>query len=315
MSESGKKTRAMASVWNKKGALFILLSALMSSVINSLAHGLNIYGANMQAINASIPAAQLLFLKASLAFVLCTPWIIRNWPQIRFSQNKRWHFQKAFFGAIGNFFWLTALTVLPLADASTLSLTSALLTTLGAALFFKEKIRLTTVAALFLGGVGVFMIMKPSMAVFSWVSMLPLMSALCYSASSLFVKKISISDSTVVSIIYLMGGMAVLSAPFAIYFWVPITWYDAGVIALIASLYCVIQWSLICAYTYASAGFLAPFKFARFPLACVIGFVWFGEIPQGYVIWGGLLFFAGCSLIQYTRHDASHLLKTRLMSK
>jgi drug/metabolite transporter (DMT)-like permease len=204
-----------------------------------------------------------------------------------------------------------ALQRLPLADVTTLSLTSAILTTLGAALFFKETLRPSTIAALLLGGIGVCVVLKPSMTVFSWDALLPLMSAVCYSASSLFVKKVSLIDSTEVSLIYLLGGMTLLSAPFAYFSWTPLNTWVWVVVAAIASVYCVVQWLLIYSYAHASAAFLAPFKFARFPLACVFGIVWFGEIPSWYVIGGGVLIFASCGLIQYTRHDPSYLLKMR----
>jgi drug/metabolite transporter (DMT)-like permease len=294
-----------ASLWNKRGAFFIVLSALLASVTNSFVHGLG----------TPVPAGQLLFLKAGLAFLLCAPWIIRYWQNIIASPNKPWHAQKALFGAIGNAFWLTALQILPLADASILSLTSALLTTLGAAFFFKERLRLVTLGALVLGGLGVCSVVKPSMVVFSWHAILPLISALCYSASSLFVKKISVADATFVSLIYLLGGMTLLSAPFAYSMWVPLSAWDFSIIASISLLYLGIQWSLIYAYAHASAGFLAPFKFARFPLACLIGIVFFGEMPSLYVVSGGILIFCACSLIQFTRNDPSHLFKVRLGQK
>ncbi|MDP3372205.1 MAG: DMT family transporter [Candidatus Paracaedibacteraceae bacterium] len=290
-----------AFFWNKKGAFFIVLSALLASVTNSCVHGLTSY----------ISAGQLLFLKAGVAFILCSPWIIRYWKNIIGSPNKKWHVQKAVFGAAGNVFWITALQTLPLADASILSLTSALLTTLGATVFFKERLRFATLGALALGGLGVCIVIKPSMAVFSWHALLPLMSALCYSASSLFVKKVSVDDSTIVSLVYLLGGMTVLSAPFAYAAWVSLSSWDFLLIVSIAVFYWGIQWSLIYAYAHASAGFLAPFKFVRFPLACVIGVVFFAETPSSYVVGGAFLIFCACGLIQFTRHDPSHLFKTR----
>jgi S-adenosylmethionine uptake transporter len=150
------------------------------------------------------------------------------------------------------------------------------------------------------------------MTVFSWSALLPLLSAVCYSASSLFVKKVSLIDSTEVSLTYLLGGMTVLSAPFAYLSWVSLNMCDWAVIAAIACLYCVVQWLLIHAYAHASAAFLAPFKFARFPLACMFGIIWFGEVPSWYVVGGGILIFASCSVIQYTRHDPSYLLRMKI---
>ncbi|MES2252717.1 MAG: DMT family transporter [Pseudomonadota bacterium] len=291
----------MASLWNKKGAFFIVLSSLLVSVTSALVHGLK----------TPISAGQLLFLKAGIGFLFCIPWLIRHWPSVVHTPNKRWHAKKAIIGATGNVFLIMALQKLPLADVTTLSLTSAILTTLGAALFFKETLRPSTVAALLLGGVGVCVVLKPSMMVFSWGSLLPLLSAVCYTASSLFVKKVSLIDSTEVSLTYLLGGMMLLSAPFACFSWVSMSARDCSVIAVIACLYCIVQWLLIYSYAHASAAFLAPFKFARFPFACIFGLVYFGESPSWYVVSGGVLIFASCSVIQYTRHDPSYLLRMR----
>lgn len=301
LKSNTKETRETASLWNTRGAFFIVFSALLASITNSFVHGLK----------TPISAGQLLFLKAGISFILCTPWIIRYWRNIIESPNKRWHIQKAIIGAIGNVFWIKSLQTLPLADASTLSLTSALLTTIGSAIFFKEQIRITTLAALALGGIGVCIVIKPSMSLFSWYAIFPLMSALCYSASSLFVKKVSVVDAISVSLIYLLGGMTFLSAPFAYYTWTPLSLWEFTIIIAIASLYWAVQWSLIYAYAHASAGFLAPFKFARFPLACIIGLICFDEIPSLYVIAGGMLIFCACGLIQYTRNDPSYLLRMR----
>ncbi len=292
---------AAASLWNKKGALLIASSALLVSLSNSLVHSLK----------PPIPTSQLLFLKAGIGFILCLPWLSRYWVAIRQTPNKHWHTQKIIIGAIGNACWLKALQELPLADATTLSLASALLTTLGAALFFGERLRFITLIALILGGIGVILTLAPSLSIFSWLTILPLMSAACYSASSLFVKKVSIIDTTYVTLFYLLGGMALLSAPFALVSWIPLTLIDSAKIITIAGLYCVVQWALIHAYAHAHAGYLAPFKFIRFPLAMLIGSFWFGEILSFHVIIGGILILGACLLIQYTRHDPSYLLRTQ----
>jgi drug/metabolite transporter (DMT)-like permease len=291
----------IASLWNKKGALLVTLTALLVSLSNSLVHSLT----------ASIPTSQLLFLKAGIGFMLCFPWLSRHWIAICKTPNKHWHLQKIIIGAIGNACWLKSLQELPLADATTLSLASALLTALGAALFFGERLRLMTLIALILGGIGVVLTLTPSLSIFSWLAMLPLISAACYSASSLFVKKISIVDTTYVTLFYLLGGMTLLSAPFAFISWVPLPLIDLIKIIIIGGLYCLIQWALIYAYAHANAGYLAPFKFIRFPLAMLIGSFWFGEMVSFHVIIGGILILGACLLIQYTRHDPSHLLRNK----
>jgi drug/metabolite transporter (DMT)-like permease len=294
-------TSHSAFVWNKKGAFFIIFSALLTSISNSLIHS----------IKTPIPTSQLLFLKAGIGFILCAPWLFRHWHAVIQTPNKKWHGQKIIISAIGNACWLKALQELSLADATTLSLTSVLLTTLGAAVFFGERLRLVTIIALILGGIGVLLTLTPSIALFSWAAILPLLAAACYSASSLFVKKVSIVDTTYVTLIFLLGGMTLLSTPFVIASWTPLAATDVIKITAVASLYALVQWALIYAYAYANAGYLAPFKFIRFPFSLVIGSLWFSEHISFHIIVGGILILGACLLIQYTRHDPSYLVRIR----
>jgi S-adenosylmethionine uptake transporter len=57
--------------------------------------------------------------------------------------------------------------------------------------------------------------------------------------------------------------------------------------------------ALIEAYTYTKAAVLAPFKFARFPLAIASGILFFGEYPDQTTLIGGV--FIILSYIYLTR--------------
>jgi drug/metabolite transporter (DMT)-like permease len=304
-SEPATKTTPTAARWNLWGAILIILGALLAAFSNALIHGLA----------RPIPACQLLFLKTTLGCLLCAPLWYKYRPQIRTSPNKKWHLYKAIAGALGNVLWFMALQSLPFADATTLSLASALMTTFGAAIFFGEKIRPWTLLALTVGFVGVVITLMPSFKDVNWAALLPLGSAAFYTASSLIVKKVSIKDEMPVSLFYLLGGMAALSAPFAIAFWIPLTATEYVTTGTLAIVYVAIQWTLIEAYTYASAGFLAPFKFIRFPLGLAIGVLFFNEPATGHTLAGAVLILLGCLMIQFTRRNPSHRYKTIVEEK
>ena len=202
-----------------------------------------------------------------------------------------------------------------MSEATTLSLASALLTTIGGAFFFRERVRVTTAVALFLGFAGVYLILEPAFRTLSWQVFLPLLSATCFSASTLTVKRMSVTASMPVCLVYILAGMSVLSLPFAWYQWTPIAAHEWVWICLLAVLYIVINWSIIKAYSYASAGFLAPFKFIRFPLLVTLNYLFFPDIIAIHVLYGGVLIISGCLLIHSARFDPSYLLQMRLKAQ
>lgn len=283
--------------WNMGGALLILLGTALAAFSNSIVH---------EALK-SIPAAQLLFIKSALGFLVCSPLLLGKNTRNGFihSSNKKWHNIKAICGTFGNFLWIEAIQQLQISDATTLSLTSALLTTVGAAYFFHEIFNKRIFTALIIGFVGVVLSLTPTFNMFSIKALLPLGSAILFSASSLIVKKISIEDRLSVSLLYLLLGMSIYSAPLAISSWISLSIREWTCISFMACIYICIQWSLIHAYTYATASFLAPFKFARYPIGLLIGVLYFKESLSVYSIIGGSCIIISCFLIQHIRNEPS----------
>lgn len=252
---------------NYLGALLITVVALASTFTSSITHHL-----------AMLSPFQILFAKSFTGLFCVCVLNYRRLDAVIRTQNLGLQATKAFFGAIGNFFWIMALQRLLLSDASALSLTSALFTTIGAHLFLREKINIHVFMALILGFSGVLFIMQPSQII-DLNMLLPLASALCFSVSSLLTKRLTIHDSEVTTLFYLLLFMGLFSAIPAFSTWHPLKTDHMLFLGGAGFSYFLTQWALIKAYTIAAAGFIAPFKFARFPLAALFGFLIFGEIP------------------------------------
>lgn len=284
-----------ASRWNMWGALLIMLGSGLSVFSSSLIHS----------PLSMIPATQILFLKSFIGALLCLPFFIKNKQHIASSPNKKWHALKAVFATIGNICYIYALQNLLLAQVTTLSLTSSFLTVFGGYIFFKEPIRLSSMLAMLCGILGVIITLQPSFAHVCLWALLPIVSAGCFALSSLLVKKISIEDKLIVSLFYLLWGMSFCALPIALWQWHALTLQQWLYLLCVSFCYVVIQWSLIEAYTYATAAFLAPFKFIRFPFGLLIGIFYFQETLSWHIIVGGCLILCGCLVIQYARHDVS----------
>lgn len=264
------------------GATLIVGIAVISSLTNSLTHSLPV----------DFPASQVLFFKAGIGFAFVSLWFGGNLRRLLTTKHLRWHFLKGATGAAGNGLWIAAVQVLPLADSSALSLTSALITTVGAYYFFNEVPKKSIIGSIAVGFLGVLFILKPSMGIFQFYSVYPLLSALAFSVSSLIVKKVSLTDPSETTLCYLLLFMALFSVIPALYFWHPITLSMALKLMGIAALYAVGQLALIEAYTYTQAAFLAPFKFSRFPLAIASGWLFFGERFSWSTLLGGAIIIA-----------------------
>lgn len=275
------------------GAGLIVLVALLTTVSNSLTHSLP----------KTVSSTQILFFKSSIGFLLVLAWYRTRLKRVLSTKNMTWQFLKGLAGAAGNGFWIAAVQVLPLADSSALSLTSALMTTAGAYYFFSENPTRPLLWAIGIGFLGVLVILKPSSSIFNVYSLYPLLSALAFSASSLIVKKVAVKDSSQTTLCYLLLFMALLSFLPALYYWHPVAACTMLKLVGISVLYLLSQLALIEAYTYTQAAFLAPFKFSRFPLAILSGWLFFHEhFSWSTLAGGGLIiasyFYLGASKIK-----------------
>lgn len=265
----------------------MVLGAILTSINNSLTHSLP----------KILPSSQILFFKSIIGLMLICLWQKGALKQLLLTQYLKWHFLKGFSGAIGNAFWIAAVQILPLAESSALSLTSALMTTAGAYCFFSENPTRQLMIAIIIGFIGVLLILKPTTAIFSVYSVYPLLSALAFSASSLIVKKVSLRDSSRTTLAYLLLFMTLWSSIPAFYFFQSMSCLTVIKLCGIGLLYAMSQIALIEAYTYTQAGFLAPFKFARFPLAIFSGWLFFNEhFSWLTLIGGGIIIASYCYL-------------------
>ena len=267
---------------NIYGACLIVFVALVTTLSNTLTH----------CLPKDFPTEEILFFKVSIGLCLIMLLHIRDLKSLTQTNMLHWHALKGFSGAIGNWFWIASIQVLPLADATALSLTSAFLTTSGAAYFFFERINRWIMVAIIMGFGGVFLILCPSAMVFSFYAFFPLFSAVSLSASSLIIKRVSLSDSSNTTVFYLMLFMTLLSAAPAWWNWQVTEIKQLMMLIMIGGLYVLGQFALIEAYTHATAGFVAPFKFTRFPLAILSGFLFFGEHITWKTVLGGSLIIA-----------------------
>lgn len=196
----------------------------------------------------------------------------------------------------GTLFIVFAYRVMPMAEAQAISFIHPVLLTFWAVIFLGEKVSRIGWAAVFIGFVGVLIIVRPGGALFTLAALLPLGLALCFSAYQVFTRIVSHKESSLTSLLcVLCVGSLVMSLA------LPFVWINPSVkgllfFALIGVISGIGHFSTIKALEYAPASLLAPFAYIQLLWVGVLGALVFGDFPDpitlvgmGIVVAAGLL--------------------------
>ena len=214
-----------------------------------------------------------LFYRYFLALVVMLPWLLPSGGAALKTQRLGLHIGRALLMVIHGGTLMVAVTLIPLAEATSLIFTSPLFATGLAALFLREVVGPHRIFALVLA--------------FNLASGLMLVSAFTGASVVVTGKVLLRTESAEKTVFYL----TLFAVPFALmpalyfwqwpsleqYFWLFMT----GVLSSVAGL------MFAKAYQVGEVTAVAPMSFSRLIFAAIVGFVFFSEIPEIWVWAGG----------------------------
>lgn len=177
--------------------------------------------------------------------------------------------------------FMAALAHMPLANISAVLQMLPLAVTMGAALFFGEKVGWRRWLAICVGVSGVMVIVRPGFDGFSIFSLLALVTVMFSTTRDLITRLIpqnipSMQISSVTAIaITIVGGIIVATGS-----WTPVSSGDLGLLACAALLLIIGYQCIIMATRQGDISMVAPFRYTALVWALVLGYVVFGDIPD-----------------------------------
>ena len=269
-------------------------------------------------LGRTLDPVQVTFMRFVMQIILLTPFIVwtRLWaiPTGTFSMQ----FARGVLLAIATVCFFAALQHLPLAEAITIYFVQPLLLTAISALFLGERLRLRRITAIAIGLVGVIIILQPSLIMFGWPALLPLLTAIamaCYVALTRrlagqvhpYQMQMMVGLSATATL-----GFALLVGPIFEIPWTSFVWPTSqqlkwvaymGLAATIGHIF------IVWATGNAPASILAPFQYLEIVTATILGYLVFNDLPEKSTIVGSsIIIVSGIYLFQRERL-AAHLKK------
>jgi drug/metabolite transporter (DMT)-like permease len=249
-----------------------------------------------------IHTLEVVFFRNFFALLILSPLILRSGGAILKTANLKLHLLRGGLNVVGMVAGFTALTMIPLAEATALGFAAPLFATIGAIFILGEVVRARRMAALAAGFTGVLVVLGPSLGGISVGAMLALTNAMLLAVVALIVKRLTKTDSVETIIIYMVLLPTPVSLIPALFVW---TWPD---LMTLFWLVCLAGAGTIGHYCWTRASSLAelsllqPLEFAKLPLTALAGFLIFSEMP-GITVWiGGAIIFASTAYI--TRRES-----------
>ncbi|MEY3078209.1 MAG: hypothetical protein RI892_1267 [Pseudomonadota bacterium] len=187
---------------------------------------------------------------------------------------------RAVFEFFGRLFYVLAIALTPMSSATAILQSAPLFVVLGARIFLREKVDAKTWIAIFLGLFGVLIILRPSAADFSLLSLLALIGTLGFVGRDLFSRTAPSSLTKEVLGFYGFTTMMIAGACYAVWDGKPFVSLQAQqflmlAAALLAGVFAYT--ALMTAMRTGSIGAVTPYRYSRLLFGISIGVIVFGE--------------------------------------
>ena len=178
---------------------------------------------------------------------------------------------------------------LSLADVHSIgSLTPVIVVALSA-LILREHVSLKTWIAIFIGFIGVLIIMRPGLSIFDPKSLIPLAGAFFLSIYQIVTRKASEKDSNETCLFYTSIVGIILMGIIGYNYWQPLMNLSLLFFIAIGLFFSLGLYFQIIALSMARAGIIQPFHYTLIFWAIILGYIFYDDFPDNFTILGALV--------------------------
>ncbi|MGI9433664.1 MAG: DMT family transporter [Geminicoccaceae bacterium] len=216
------------------------------------------------------------------------------------------HIGRGLLVALATICLFSAVSMIPLADAYSITFAAPLIVTILSIPLLGERVGWRRWSAILLGFAGVLVVIRPGFNTFHWALLLPLVTASCFALYQLLTRKAgAIPGERPMPMLFYMA----LVGTIAMSCLVPAYWQSVQIeawvgMAVMGALAAIGHMMLIQALAKASAVTLSPFIYTQLIWAILLGYVLFDDWPDFWMLLGGAII-VGSGLFVFFR-EAVH---------
>jgi drug/metabolite transporter (DMT)-like permease len=257
-----------------------------------------------RAATPALDVLQVLEMRSVIGLIMIVP-LIRMAGGLSAMATRRpmMHLSRNLVHYAGQYAWLYALTLIPLAELISIEFTTPFWAAILAVTFLGEKLNRPKIVAIVLGLVGVLIILRPGGATLNPGHVVMLAGAVAFGISLVMVKAMTRTENVVRIIFWMLIVQSVIGFVPAILVWRTPTLELWPWILLIAFTGTFSHYCLTRALVHAEATVVLPMDFLRVPLSALIGWLIYSEKIDGFVAAGAALILAG-NLLNLQRRQA-----------
>ena len=201
--------------------------------------------------------------------------------------------------------WFFAMARIPLAEVTAIGFSTPVFTALGAILIFGEQVKLRRMLAILAGFVGTLLILRPGFNTIEAGSLAQLIAAFFFACSFLLAKRMTQSESSADILVMLSIFCTLALLPGALYYWRTPTLSEVAWLAGVAVFATSGHYAITRAIAAAPLTVTQPLSFLQLIWAVVIGYWLFDEVPDSWVLGGGLVIVAAVSYLAHREAQAA----------
>lgn len=211
--------------------------------------------------------------------------------------------------AAGSTLFFAALSRMSVADAIAIFFVQPMLLTLLSGLWLKEPVGWRRYAACAVGFSGALLVIQPKFAALGLIAAAPLGAACCFSVYLILTRRLAQrSDALTIQLwtglfAALALGAALLAGAFAgseTFRFAPLSPYVWSLMLVMGAFGALGHLAITAAFARAPASVLAPFQYLEIVMATALGYLVFGDFPDG-LTWLGIAIITGSGLVIFHR--------------
>ncbi len=253
-------------------------------------------------VSGELHAFEVAFFRTFFGLLFLVPWFLRSGINPFKTARLGMHVSRSVFHSGASLSFFFALTIAPFAEITALYFISPVFVTVMAVMFLREVVGLHRWAAVLMGFAGMLVIMRPGIEALELGSSLAVVSAMFGSCSVVLTKGLARTESVMTISAYTMTLMTLILFVPAAFVWQWPSLANLPWLIVIGACGGLGNYLFASSIKAAEISVITPLSFLQLVWAAAIGFLFFGEVPEIYIWFGGTMIFAATSYIAIREH-------------